>query len=79
MADKMPKCKCGAIYGLIIDESRWVCGGCLLMERADTKALHSSIIEQGRLVQIGASGESKYGAMSDSEFIEWMLNLLEGK
>ncbi|WP_348269731.1 hypothetical protein P8936_16410 [Edaphobacter paludis] len=42
-------------------------------------ALHASIIEQGRLVQIGVSGESKYGAMSDSDFIEWMLGKLEGR
>jgi hypothetical protein len=42
-------------------------------------ALHASIIEQGRLVQIGASGESKYGAMSAGEYIEWVLNKLEGK
>jgi len=41
--------------------------------------LHASIIEQGRLVQIGASGESKYGAMSAGEYIEWMLGKLEGK
>jgi hypothetical protein len=42
----------------------------------DTKALHASIIEQGRLVQIGASGESKYGAMSEGEYIEWMMGRL---
>jgi hypothetical protein len=43
------------------------------------QALHASIIEQGRLVQIGASGESKYGAMSAGEYIEWVKGELGGK
>jgi hypothetical protein len=35
--------------------------------------LHASIIEQGRLVQIGD------GAMSPEEYIEWVRKQLEGK
>jgi hypothetical protein len=35
--------------------------------------LHTSIIEQGRLVQIGA------GAMSFGEYIDWVRKQLEGK
>lgn len=42
-------------------------------------ALHAEIIEQGRLVQIAASGESKYGAMSAGEYIKWALGKLGGK
>jgi hypothetical protein len=40
-------------------------------ELRDTKALHASIIEQGRLV--GA------GAMSPEEYIDWVRKQLEGK
>jgi hypothetical protein len=47
-------------------------------ELLDLRALHASIIEQGRLVQIGASGESEHGAMSDSRYIEWVKGRLEG-
>jgi hypothetical protein len=53
-----------AVLGTIKDELR------------DLKALHADIIEQGRLVQIGASGESKYGAMSAGEYIEWVMGEL---
>jgi len=48
-------------------------------ELCDLNALHADLIDHGRKVQIAASGESKYGAMSDSEFIEWALGKLEGK
>lgn len=65
---------------------RSVAAGAVYVSYADYKklktevaSLHADIIEQGRKVQIAASGESKYGAMSDSEFIEWMLGKLEGK
>ena len=51
----------------------------LLLQLSDVASLHADIIEQGRKVQIAASGESKYGAMSAGEYIEWMLNLLEGR
>ena len=51
----------------------------LLLQLSDVASLHADIIEQGRKVQIAASGESKYGAMSDSDFIEWALGKLEGK
>ncbi len=48
-------------------------------ELRDLRALHAEIIEQGRKVQIAASGESKYGAMSAGEYIDWVLGKLEDK
>jgi hypothetical protein len=51
----------------------------LLLQLSDIAALHADIIDQGRKVQIAASGESKYGAMSAGDYIEWVLGKLEGK